>query len=423
MSTTLPYIPEATDCRSCGICLSHCPTFGLRREEIQSPRGRIRLIERLLTSGTPLSTQEQQALRDCLQCRACETVCPSKMAYGELIDLTMARLDTPSSTVRALLQPEALQPKRLNAIAMLLQGYQRLGLQWLVRHSPLLPKPLRRLDALLPNGIQPSRWQPVYPAQADTKGRVALFTGCLGSPFDHATRTAAIDLLTRMGYEVHIPAGQQCCGAIHAHNGKPEVATRLAQANLAAFGNPQYQAVLYCDTGCGAKLSEYPRDQALPADASQRLHARLQDITGFIAARLDQLPVTPASLASTVAIHQPCSHRHPLALGEVSSQLLGHIPWLKRVSLPDQPRCCGAGGVHMLTTPELADPLREQTLEAIRDCRASQVVSTNIGCLLHLGAGLRQADMAVEILHPVTLLARQVHEALSARSVSSGATT
>lgn len=421
MNTELPYIPEATDCRSCGICLSHCPTFGLRREESQSPRGRIRLIERLLSQGTTLSAQEQQSLHDCLQCRACEQVCPSKMAYGELIDLAMARLDNHASSVRALLRPKALQRQRLNAIARLIQAYQRSGLQWLVRRIPLLPHPLRRLEALLPNAIQPSHWQPIYPARGETKGCVALFTGCIGSPFDHTTRASAIDLLTRMGYEVHIPTGQQCCGAIHAHNGKPEFATQLAQANLAVFDNPRYQAVLYCDTGCGAKLSDYPRLQALPADASQRLVARLQDITGFIAERVDQLAIAPAPLTSTVAIHQPCSQRYPLALGAVSQQLLAQIPGLELVVLPDQPRCCGAGGVHMLTHPELADPLREQTVAAIRQCHASQVVSTNIGCLLHLGAGLRQSAMPVEILHPVTLLARQINTTLNAGPHPGGA--
>lgn len=408
MTNNLPYIPDAAECLTCGQCIGHCPTFALKREENENPRGRLRLISRLLANDETLSLHECQALHNCLQCRACERVCPSKTAYGQLIDLALKRLYMPSLGKRVLLHPRSLQRDTLNGVAHLLQLYHRLGLQRLARRIKLLPAPINRLEALLPDDIRPTNWQPVYPAIGSRQGTVALFLGCIGGAFDHTTRISAINLLNRLGYDVHIPPSQQCCGALHAHNGAPDIAAQFAAANLSAFSSTEYKAILYCDSGCGAMLSEYGQIEALDPVTKQRFLTLLCDLSGFLAAQPWPEHITIAPLAATVAVHEPCTQRFPLAQQDNAYQLLKHIPDIYIVPLANNQRCCGAGGLHMLTTPDIAEPLRNEKLDAIRQSGAAIVVTSNIGCLMHIGAGLRLHGKKVELVHPVTLIDKQL---------------
>lgn len=410
MTPPLPCIPDASECRTCGQCIGHCPTFAIKREENENPRGRLRLIERLLANDERLSNSESQALHNCLQCRACERICPSKVSYGRLIELAIKKLQTPSWPKRLLLHSQSLQRNTLNGIAHLLRLYRRLGLQCLVRATKLLPAPIKRVEALLPYDIRASNWQPFYPATGIRRGAVALFIGCIGSTFDYATRASAIKLLNRLGYDVHIPSNQQCCGALHAHNGAPDVATQFAIANLTAFASDEFEAILYCDSGCGATLSEYGQIEALEPTAKQHFLAKLYDLSGFVAAQSWPEDVTLAHLAATVAVHEPCTQRFPLGSQNNVYQLLKRIPDINLVPLADNHLCCGAGGLHMLITPEIAEPLRNEKLDAIRKSGAAIVITSNIGCLMHIGAGLRLLEKDVEMVHPVTLISRLISE-------------
>jgi glycolate oxidase iron-sulfur subunit len=408
MITSLPYIPDASECRTCSQCIGHCPTFSIKREENENPRGRLRLIERLLANNERLSSSEAQALDNCLQCRACERICPSKVSYGRLIELAITKLQTPSWQKHLLLHSQSLQRNTINGVAHLLRLYQRFGLQRLIRATKLLPAPIKRAEALLPDNIQPGNWQPYYPATGPRRGAAALFIGCIGSTFDHATRASAIKLLNQLGYDVHIPLSQQCCGALHGHNGAPEIAAQFAVANLSAFASDEFEAILYCDSGCGATLSEYGQLEALEPASNQRFLAKLCDLTSFLVTQPWPENITLAPLATTVAVHEPCTQRFPLGSQNNVYQLLKRIPDINLVPLTDNHRCCGAGGLHLLTTPHIAEPLRNEKLDAIRKSGAAIVVTSNIGCLMHIGAGLRLSGKNVEFVHPVTLIGTQI---------------
>lgn len=426
---------EADQCVKCGLCLPHCPTYGLTQDEGDSPRGRIALMQALVEARLPPGGRLTFHLDRCLACRACERVCPSQVRYGRLIDAARA-YDTRDAgrrphgpLARWLLDRVVPDRRRLRRIARLLRLYQRSGLRRLVQLSGL-PRltGTRRLDGLMPEIPAVPHWQAWYPPAGEARGTVALFTGCIGDVLDRDALEAAITLLNACGYGVHVPSGQTCCGALHLHGGDPARAAALGAQNVAAFnalagtgtstgtginaGNdsgPGLDAVLYSASGCGATLAEYgewpaTNDIAPPG----RFAAPVLDLCSFLEqdGRLAGLSFAP--LAAAVAVHDPCTLKNVIRATEPPYRLLRHIPGLTVSPLPGNGRCCGAAGSYLLTQPEMADALRADKLKALQDSGAEILLSSNIGCALYLAAGLRENGNAVEVMHPVTLLARQL---------------
>lgn len=390
-----PYIPEAGDCMRCGMCVSGCPTFQLFQSEEETPRRRIRSIAKLLQDQS-ITAEEQQHLDNCLQCRACETVCPSKMSYGQLFDQAQTRI-APTLSWQARFGLKLIERKSLRqAVMPLLTLYLQSGLRKPLRHSGLLEKVgLAEAEALLARPAQ----QPLAdysPVTAERRGSVALFSGCLAENFDRESLDAAIHLLNAIGYDVLIPPQQSCCGAIHQHNGQS--ANALIENNLQVFNALEVDAVIHAATGCGAMLSEYAGDDT---QAIERFHDRLYDINEFLLQHWpEELQLAP--LAEQIAVHEPCSQRHVLKNQQAVSALLEKIPGLSVSALPDNHLCCGAGGSYMLSHPENAERLRQLKLTNIQQCQAEQVVSSNFGCALFLNDGNGK------IKHPLTLLAAQL---------------
>ncbi len=404
-------IAEGTDrCVRCGLCLPHCPTYALLRDEGDSPRGRISLMQGLVEGRLPASDAVVGHLDRCLDCRACEGVCPSRVPYGRLIDDIRTWLDdragrrsSPAGRaddlVGRLERPGSL--RRLFALARL---YQWSGLQWLLRRSGLLGlTPWRRLDALLPRIGRRFATGDHYPARDDEQGRVALFTGCLGGELDGRTLRSTVELLNRAGFSVTVPEGQACCGALARHGGRLDAARRLAEANLAAFDDPAIEAVVGVASGCSAMLADYPElldGRRLP----------VVDVMAFLARHGDRLRFAP--LERTVAVHTPCSQRLDRAAVTATRRLLERIPAI-RLSALDSLNCCGAAGRYLIDEPEIADRLRDRQLDDLDRIgnEAGVLVSGNLGCALHLAAGLRARRRRLEVLHPVELLARQARRA------------
>lgn len=395
-----PYIPDASECLRCGLCVSHCPTFRLFGIDEETPRRRIRSISRVLLVNLPLTADEQHHLDNCLQCRVCETVCPSRMAYGELFDRTQARLnaDRPLNW-QARLAFWLVEHKRWrNSLLPLLALYLRSGLQQPLRASRLLNKlklataeSLLSAPALTPlSGIYASK-------QRKQRGRVALFTGCLADNFDRDTQRAAIKLLNAIGYEVVVPEAQGCCGAIHRHNGQS--AQALIDNNIAVFYALEVDAVLFSASGCGAMLSDYGNPDSETGGWFQR---HLQDINQFLFQHWpENLQLAASNL--NVAVHEPCSQRNVLKNSQDVYALLRKIPGLNLQPLPDNQLCCGAGGSYLLTHPEIAGQLRDRKRQAIERCKADLVVSSNFGCALHLN--INRPAGSLKLLHPLQLLA------------------
>lgn len=391
------YIPDADECRRCGICVTACPTFRLFGIDEETPRRRLRSLAKLLEDQT-LAPEEQNHLDNCLQCRACEVVCPSHMAYGELFDAGLAKLNGKPSWQAKLGLALVVRKQLRQALLPLLTLYLRSGLQKPMRASGLLDKLNLSTAEALASEPELSKLSGIFPAKtAKQRGRVALFTGCLAEHFDRDTQLAAIKLLNAIGYEVVVPAEQNCCGAMHQHNGLP--AQDLIEQNLAVFHALEVEAVLYSASGCGAMLAGYRGNDADTSDWFQR---SVQDIHGFLLDRWpENLPLSPRNL--NVAVHEPCSQRNVLKNGKPVYALLKKIPDLNIEPLPDNGLCCGAGGSYMLTHPENADQFRQMKRSAIAGCGADCVVSGNFGCSFYLNAG-RPAEQP-KLISPLQLLA------------------
>ena len=411
------YIPDVSDCRSCGVCVNTCPTYRATSKEAYSPRGRVRLIDRLINDGEPLSEDELKALQACTLCRTCEQVCPSKMAYGELFNQAHEKLseqtdNKPSWIVQMLLHHFSTRRWLQNLTGTLIQSYQQCGLQWLIHKLPfrLLQGDLKQLDALLPPNHS-SEKIPYY-SRALTParyGKVALFSGCLSNTFDTQTHNDTIKLLTRLGYEVYVPKTQTCCGAMHAHNGDIEIAKQLARKNIDAFSESRVTAVVFNSSGCGAFLGEYQTLLNLDNQTAQpKLLRAVTDVLGFL--QKINWPDSPTFRASRikVAVHEPCSQRNQLQNQSSVYELLNKIPAIEVAPLEGNNLCCGAGGTRMITHPELANPIRDEKVKALIESGAEILVSSNMACAMHLAAGVREAGKEIEVIHPVQLLARQL---------------
>ncbi|MFA6162659.1 MAG: (Fe-S)-binding protein [Methylobacter sp.] len=394
-----PYIPDARDCMRCGMCVGSCPTFRLFQIDEETPRRRIRTISKILVENLPISADERLHLDNCLQCRACETVCPSRMAYGQLFDQAQAQLKAAPGWL-AKLAFRLIENKRWRTRLMpLLAIYLKSGLQKPLGRSGLLKK-LHLADAEALLGQPAIQALAVcYPSSTTKRGRVALFTGCIAEHFDRETLLAAIKLLNAIGYEVLVPPQQGCCGAIHQHNGQS--AASLIENNIAVFNALEVDAVFHTATGCGAMLSEY---QSADGNAAELFLQRLYDISDFLLKHWpDSLQLTASTLK--VAVHEPCSQRNVLKNQQAVYALLKKIPGLSIAELADNHICCGAGGSYMLTHPDNAAQLRALKHQAITDTTADVVVSGNFGCAVYLND---YPETTIRVEHPLVLLAGQL---------------
>ncbi len=410
---------DADLCVKCGLCLAHCPTYLNSHDEGDSPRGRIALAQGVASGRLPLTSRVHDHLSGCLVCRACEAVCPSGVSYGRLVDAARAELAVrrPPGAVRRLLRWTAAEgvirhrPMTAVAVRMLSPFRRLLNRRSHSRAASGWWAGMMRAARYLPSVQPPGVWRAFYPATGEEQGQVALFLGCVARSVDRRTLDAAIRLLTRWGYGVHVPAAQGCCGAVYQHDGSPEEAARLAYANIEAFSGHDLQAVITTATGCGAMLAEYPGMEGL-SDASRvaagRFADKVVDISRFLAVRPWPDGEEAAPLVGRIAVHEPCTLRHVMGQGHSVCDLLRRIPDLEVVELPDNGRCCGAAGANMLTHPGMADRLATEKLDALADTQADKLVTSNIGCALHLAAVLRSRGDDVEVLHPATLLDRQM---------------
>lgn len=392
---------HALDCVMCGICVPHCPTFALSQNEADGPRGRISLALGLAGGTLALDAGVVAHLDGCLTCRACESVCPSLVRYGELID-----------EVRDALAHDEFEPAnaRLRAASrrwIWLRHYglsqrQVFGAIWtalfLLERLKLAPM-MRRfggrmgqiLPPALPRRFRPSAIKSPSPAPEAATKTVGLFIGCTGEALNSDAVRASIKVLSALGYAVEIPTAQVCCGAMHQHGGDILEATRLRAANRTAFANRNLSAIVVISTACAGELQREPSD------------VPFMEITDFLAQVPDDQWPQLQPIAARAAIHLPCSQTRVLKQPHSTEQLLQRIPALSLIPLATNDRCCGAAGMHVLMHPDQADALRAPKLEEVKHLKPDFVVSANIGCATHIAVGLGTA-----VLHPVELIAKSI---------------
>lgn len=382
-------------CVLCGMCVPQCPTYRVYRQESESPRGRISLIQAYARGELSNSSTLLEHLDHCLGCMACQAICPSKVPYGRIIDEAKQQLyrDTPPpGRIRTLLK-NTLTPSAMKRYQLLFKGYQHSGLGWLVdKSSTLLPAGTR--SALeIAQLAQKGKLASYYPSDTSAKGQVALFTGCMGSIFDMQTLSSCIRLLNHFAYDVHVPAQQVCCGALHQHNGQLEQAQSLARINDKLFSELNVDTLIYSANGCGSQLQQ------------QLQHTHVSDILDFLLRHSDISSQDFSPLNARVVIHESCSTQNVLKKTGLGQQLLSLIPELELLGFKHDSGCCGAGGSHQLRFPELSQQLLAPKLEYLTETRPAYLVSDNLGCSLHFQAGLKRQDISIDVLHPVSLLA------------------
>ena len=405
----VPDLDAIRKCVHCGICLPQCPTYRVLGEEMDSPRGRLYLMRAAAEGRIAVTDTFAQHFDRCLGCRACETACPSGVPFGSLLEATRAQIERQGrSTHRGLftrfLYAVFPHPQRLGRMLGLLRIYQRTGLQRLVRASGLLklvPR-LALMDTMLPAVPAGIDLPALTRARRVPLGRVGVLTGCVQRHlYPHVNRDT-VRLLSVAGYDVVVPPGQGCCGALALHAGRLDEFRAQAAALSGVFG-ADVDFVVANAAGCGSAMKEY--GHWLPdAPAARSLAARTRDVTELLAEA--ELPL--GRLDVTVTYHDACHLAHGQRIRTQPRDLLRRIPGLRLVELTDSDLCCGSAGVYNLLEPAIADQLLEQKVTRILDTGASIVATGNPGCLLQIAKGLRARDAAIEVLHPVELLARAI---------------
>lgn len=405
---------EATKCVACGLCLPHCPTYNLLQDEAESPRGRLSLMLALARKDLPLNAKLESHLARCLNCRACEKVCPSYVGFGLALDSARAVIEShrteaglPASKSTSLIEWLVEKPARMRRLAKLLRLYQQTGLQWLVRTTRMLRLlRLDNLDADIPRLAPQKDLAEFHSATDKSNGKVILFSGCQADMADQPALASSIRLLKRLGYEVRVPAKQNCCGALHLHAGHRGKAIELMRKNIDAFSGGN-EAIVSVASGCTATLGEY--NKYLNDDKSAAgFSARVRDINQFLEGATWSEDIAFDPLPRRIVVHNPCTLSHVLRQEDKPYTLLAKIPGMEILPLPENNQCCGAAGAYHLTQTPIAKRLRDPKIMHLKRLAPDVLVTSNPGCATFLGAGLREVGLTTEVLHPVTLLARQL---------------
>lgn len=403
------------DCVHCGLCTAACPTYVETGNENDGPRGRIYLMRGVTDERLELTHEVRRHLELCLDCRACETACPSGVQYGKLIEpfrvameqtgegkkkssdwfhqLILFRLFPYPGRMRL-----ALAPAR---IAQLLRLDRLLVATRLIRLLP--PRVQRLVEMLPPLGKSLPQLPEFLPAIGARRARVALFTGCVSDVMFRHTNWATARVLQQNGCDVLVPRTQACCGAIHFHAGSSEPAREFADRNVAAFDVDDVDAVIVNVAGCGAMLKDYGHhwhDSDQPA--REKLAHKIKDISEF----LDTLGLVPpkGEIRAVATYHDACHLSHAQKIKEPPRRLLAQIPGLELRDLPETDLCCGAAGTYNLTEPEMAGRLSRRKLENILSTGAQVIITGNAGCLLQIAREARSQGEKLRVVHPVDLL-------------------
>ena len=407
------------DCVHCGLCTASCPTYVETGNENDSPRGRIYLMRSVTDGRLAVNHETRRHLELCLDCRACESACPSGVQYGKLIEpFRVAMEEAAAGEVRQekksgdwfhrwILFGLFPWPERMRLALIPARIAQTLRLDRLLVITGLwrlLPPRLGRLVTLLPPLEKKLPPLPEFlPAKGRRRARVALFTGCVSDVMFRSTNRATARVLQENGCDVLVPQSQACCGAIHYHAGSSEPARELADQNVAAFKADEVDAIILNVAGCGSMLKDYGHHWHDGSQRQREAFARkVRDVSEF----LDELGLVrpTGEIRLTATYHDACHLAHAQKVREQPRHILSQIPGLQLIDLPESELCCGAAGTYNLTEPEMADRLGRRKLANIRRTGASVVITSNVGCLMQIMREARMQGSRIRVLHPMDIL-------------------
>jgi glycolate dehydrogenase iron-sulfur subunit len=415
-----PQYSVYSHCVHCGLCLNQCPTYRLWGLESDSPRGRIRQMELVDLGKLALDDAFVTHIDRCLDCRACESACPSGVEYSRLVEMARSQIEQHykrplrSRLARRFVYRRLLPyPKRIAVAARALRIYQRSGLAALAHSTGILRLlGLQDRERLLPKidgEFFFSQLGKTFPAQGKRRARVALFAGCVAQVTFSDLNRATIRVLQANGCEVVVPAGQLCCGALPAHAGVRDVARSLARANFEAFLTDDFDAIITNAAGCGSTLKEYnhlfSEDDPAQRQAAKFV-ARMRDVTEFLADL--GLTATLHSVPLRVTYQDSCHLVHGQKIREAPRQLIRAVPGIEFVEMPLSDQCCGSAGVYNVTQTEASLALLAQKMDSVQQTGVQAIVTANPGCILQLRAGAAIHGTGQEVLHVVELLDRAI---------------
>ena len=418
---TLIDYARSLDCIHCGLCLATCPTYRLTGRESSSPRGRVHLMRAVAEGELEADAEFAEEMNFCLVCRHCETVCPSGVQFGAMMEHTRGELDAavppawPQRFVARLGFEGVLTRRRaLSFAAALLRLAQLTGLTKL---AGVIGGARGRALASMPT-VPPARERralPVHtPAEAPCLGAVALLEGCVAPELLGKVNRATARVLAAAGLDVRTAPGHVCCGSLHAHNGRRETARELAIDTLERYdaltdeqGAPLVLVVN--SAGCGSHLKELGALFEPGSELHRRataLAARTLDLSELLvrepyrsrlAARM-----TVDSTLGPVAYDDPCHLCHGQGVRKPPRALLDLVPGLERVELAEPESCCGSAGVYSIVRPLAAGELLDAKLADAEQSGAPTIITANPGCQLQWSAGLG----ANRVLHLAEVLDR-----------------
>jgi glycolate oxidase iron-sulfur subunit len=407
-----PQPQDLDKCVHCGLCLNACPTYRELGVEMDSPRGRIYQMVQVSTGQAQIDDSYVEHLDLCLACRACETACPSGVPYGRLIEA--ARAEIASVRPRPWLMRMAfrhLLPSRfrLQVVGWLLWVYQNCGLQTMARKLGLIPASLRAAEALQPDMQRPfffSSYGKVFPPEGERRYRVAFLGGCIANLAFARLNEATVYVLQKNGCEVHVPASQTCCGALHVHAGLRDEGRELARKNIDALVDGGFDAILCNAGGCGSTLKEY--DELLEHDPqyssrAARFKKLMKDVNEFL--NSIELNRNLGPVPWRVTYQDSCHLAHGQKVRVAPRKLLQSIPDLELVEMQNSDLCCGSAGIYNILHTDLASQLLSKKMESIKATDTKVIVSSNPGCMLQLRAGVTERNTKQEVKHVVELLA------------------
>ncbi len=406
-------------CIHCGLCLNSCPTYRELGVEMDSPRGRIYQMIQVERGRLPLGESFVRHIDLCLDCRACETACPSGVEYGRLVEAARGQIEQYyrrpplEALLRKLFFYEILpHRRRLEIVGKLVRFYQRSGIERLVLASHLLqlfPGRMASVARLAPRMEKPfftERLGTVVPAVGAQRYRVAFFAGCIANLSFAKLNEATVRVLARNGCEVVIPADQACCGALHVHAGIRDLARALARKNVRTFLAGGFDAIITNAAGCGSVLKEYPQlfeeEQREFYEPAKAFSSRVKDVTEFLAGINFNRDFAVTKVRATY--QDPCHLGHAQRIRAAPRRLLAAVPGLELVELKEAEVCCGSAGIYNVAHNEIAERLLAAKMRRIDETRAELILTANPGCLLQLRAGAARSGDRRRVLHVVELL-------------------
>ncbi|MEO0984517.1 MAG: (Fe-S)-binding protein [Cyanobacteria bacterium J06639_14] len=415
-----PAQPLIDACVHCGFCLTTCPSYRVIGKEMDSPRGRIYLMDAINKGEAPLSPTSVQHFDSCLGCLACTTACPSGVQYDQLIAAVRPQIQRqhtrslPEKLIRNLIFGLFPYPDRIRLLLTPLGLYQKLGLSTLVQRSGLLKRfapNLAAMESLLPP-VTPQCFQDnlpeVIPAQGQKRYRVGMILGCVQRVFFSGVNEATVRVLTANGCEVVIPKSQGCCSALPSHQGEEAQAQALARQMIDAFAGTDVDYVIINAAGCGHTLKEYGhilQDDDVYRDRAQAFAASIRDVQEFLAEAGFTAELHPLTEGPLPLVYQDACHLlHGQKISIQPRQVLKQIPGVQIREPIDAALCCGSAGVYNMLQPDVAAELGQMKAQNLVNTGAKLITSPNPGCSLQIQKHLEAQGETLPLLHPMELL-------------------